>query len=60
MTCVSSFETTRGGVEVGEAGDSFEGEQERSDIEEWRLLLFGSFVYVEMAGLRGVLGDMPQ
>jgi hypothetical protein len=32
MICVSLFGTTRGGMEAGEAGDSFEGEQERSDI----------------------------
>ena len=34
MTCVLSFGTTSGGVEVDEAGDSFEGVRERSDIGE--------------------------
>jgi len=53
MMWVSLFGTTRGGVEEDEAGDSFEGLRERSDIGEWRVSLFELPFYVEMAGLGG-------
>ena len=57
MIWVSSLGTTRGGVEVDEVGDSFEGAQERSDIGEWRVLLLELLFYAGMVGLEGVSDD---
>jgi len=49
---------TKGGVEEEEAGDLFEGAQERSDIGGWRVLILELSFYVEMAGSTGVSDDM--
>ena len=54
MMWVSSLGTTKGGVEVDETGDSFEGAQERSDIGEWRIPLLELSFYAGMVGLEGV------
>ena len=54
MMCVSSFGMMSGGVEVDEAGDLFEGVQERSDIGGWRVPLLELPFYAGMVGLAGV------
>jgi len=51
---VSLFGTTRDGVEADEAGDLFEGVQERSDIGGWRVPLLELPFYAGMVGLAGV------
>ena len=60
MICVSLFGTMSGGVEVDEAGDSFEEAHERSDIGEWRVLLFEPPFYAEMVGSEGASSDRPR
>ena len=45
-------------MEVDEAGNLFEGEQERSDIGGWKVLLLKSSFYAEIDRSRGASGDM--
>jgi hypothetical protein len=46
-------------MEEAEAGDLFEGEQERSDIRGWKLLLLKLLYYMGMVGSGGVLDGRP-